>query len=59
MKNVKHPKIDTRVTTDDVQGKKGLTFKDFNLCRELELGIYEMGYEAPSPVQEEAIPSII
>lgn len=59
MKNVKHPKIDNRIKTEDVQSKKGLTFKDFKLCRELELGIYEMGYEAPSPVQEEAIPNII
>jgi len=26
------------------------------LKRELQMGIYEMGYEKPSPIQEEAIP---
>lgn len=38
---------------------KGLKFSDFELSNDVQLGIYEMGFEAPSPIQEEAIPSII
>jgi ATP-dependent RNA helicase DDX6/DHH1 len=39
-----------------VTNTKGLKFSDFNLSEELQLGIYEMGFEAPSPIQEETIP---
>ena len=53
---VKAPKRDTRVKTDDVTKTKGLTFADFGLSKELQLGIYEKGYENPSPIQEESIP---
>ena len=42
--------------TSDVLAKKGVEFEDFHLKRELLKGIFEMGYESPSPVQEEAIP---
>ncbi len=35
---------------------KGLKFEDFELSKEVQLGIYEMGYEDPSPIQEECIP---
>ena len=35
---------------------KGVEFEDFHLKRDLLKGIFEMGYESPSPVQEEAIP---
>jgi len=53
---IKAPKRDTRVKTDDVTKTKGLTFADFGLSKELQLGIYEKGYENPSPIQEESIP---
>jgi len=53
---VKAPKIDTRIKTEDVTATKGLTWADFGLCKELQLGIYEKGYENPSPIQEESIP---
>lgn len=35
---------------------KGHEFKDYFLKRELLMGIYEKGFESPSPIQEEAIP---
>jgi ATP-dependent RNA helicase DDX6/DHH1 len=53
---VKAPKKDTRFKTADVTATKGLTFADFGLSKELQLGIYEKGYESPSPIQEESIP---
>lgn len=52
----KIPPRDTRVKTEDVTNTKGLTFKSFGLHSDLELGIYEMGFESPSPIQEETIP---
>jgi ATP-dependent RNA helicase DDX6/DHH1 len=58
-KALKLPPKDQRVTTDDVKGIKGLTFEDFHLKRTLLMGIFEMGYENPSPIQEEAIPVIL
>lgn len=50
------PQKDTRIKTDDVIGIKGNEFEDFGLKRELLMGIFEMGFEKPSPIQEEAIP---
>jgi len=50
---------DTRIKTEDVTKTKGLTFEDFGLQSDLQLAIYEMGYEKPSPIQEEAIPLIL
>lgn len=35
---------------------KGHDFEDYFLKRELLKGIYEKGFERPSPIQEEAIP---
>lgn len=35
---------------------KGNEFEDYFLKRELLMGIYEKGFERPSPIQEEAIP---
>ena len=35
---------------------KGHNFEDYELKLELLKGIYEKGYERPSPVQEEVIP---
>lgn len=53
---IKPPKKDTRYKTEDVTATKGMSFADFGLCKELQLGIYEKGYENPSPIQEESIP---
>jgi ATP-dependent RNA helicase DDX6/DHH1 len=50
------PKRDNRIKTSDVTNTKGMTFADFGLSKELQLGIYEKGYENPSPIQEESIP---
>lgn len=52
------PKPDRRYKTEDVTRTKGNDFQDFSLKREILMGIYEMGYEKPSPIQEEAIPLI-
>jgi ATP-dependent RNA helicase DDX6/DHH1 len=53
---VKAPPPDTRFKTADVTSTKGTEFEDFFLKRELLMGIFEMGFEKPSPIQEEAIP---
>ncbi|CUM63917.1 uncharacterized protein PRCAT00001505001 [Priceomyces carsonii] len=50
------PKKDTRPQTEDVLKTKGKSFEDFNLKRELLMGIFEAGFEKPSPIQEESIP---
>ena len=49
-------KIDNRVKTKDVTETKGHNFEDYELKIELLKGIYEKGFEKPSPVQEEVIP---
>ena len=40
----------------DVTATKGNDFEDYFLKRELLQGIYEKGFEKPSPIQEESIP---
>lgn len=45
------PKKDTRPQTDDVLNTKGNSFEDFYLKRELLMGIFEAGFEKPSPIQ--------
>ncbi|KTW27664.1 ATP-dependent RNA helicase dhh1 [Pneumocystis carinii B80] len=47
---------DTRPQTEDVTKTKGNEFEDFYLKRELLMGIFEAGFEYPSPIQEESIP---
>lgn len=49
-------KSSQRLTTDDVKSLKNLDFADFNLKRDLLMGIFEVGFEKPSPIQEESIP---
>ncbi len=44
------------VTAQDVTATKGNEFEDYFLKRELLMGIYEKGFERPSPIQEESIP---
>lgn len=53
------PTKDTRYKTEDVTDTKGREFEDFFLKRELLMGIFEKGFEKPSPIQEEAIPVIL
>ena len=55
-KDLKLPPKDTRPQTDDVLQTKGSEFEDYFLRRELLMGIFEMGFERPSPIQEESIP---
>lgn len=55
-KDLKLPPKDTRPQTDDVLLTKGSEFEDYFLRRELLMGIFEMGFERPSPIQEESIP---
>jgi len=50
------PEKDSRITTEDVLNRNGIEFEDFELKRDLLKGIFEMGYEKPSPIQEESIP---
>jgi ATP-dependent RNA helicase DDX6/DHH1 len=50
------PARDTRYRTEDVTNTKGNEFEDYFLKRELLMGIYEKGFESPSPIQEESIP---
>ena len=53
---LKIPTKDGRKQTEDVTATKGLTFEEFYLKRELLMGIFEAGFESPSPIQEESIP---
>ncbi|XP_023752045.1 DEAD-box ATP-dependent RNA helicase 6 [Lactuca sativa] len=50
------PAADSRFKTEDVTATKGNEFEDYFLKRELLMGIYEKGFERPSPIQEESIP---
>lgn len=40
----------------DVLNTKGNDFEDYFLKRQLLMGIFEAGFERPSPIQEESIP---
>lgn len=53
------PPKDERQKTDDVKNQKGIEFEDFRLKRDLLKGIYEMGFEQPSPIQEISIPKVL
>uniref|UniRef100_A0A673JQB7 RNA helicase n=1 Tax=Sinocyclocheilus rhinocerous TaxID=307959 RepID=A0A673JQB7_9TELE len=53
------PPKDLRVKTTDVTATKGNEFEDYCLKRELLMGIFEMGWEKPSPIQEESIPIVL
>ncbi|KAK7198223.1 ATP-dependent DEAD-box RNA helicase [Novymonas esmeraldas] len=50
------PQKDTRKKTEDVESRRNVNFEEYALRRELQMGIFEKGFEKPSPVQEEAIP---
>ncbi|CAO1602712.1 DExD/H-box ATP-dependent RNA helicase dhh1 [Xanthoria calcicola] len=53
---LKVPVKDARPQTEDVTKTKGLEFEEFLIKRELMMGIFEAGFEKPSPIQEETIP---
>jgi ATP-dependent RNA helicase DDX6/DHH1 len=53
------PTKDTRFQTADVTATRGQEFEDYFLKRELLMGIFEKGFEKPSPVQERSIPIIL
>lgn len=53
---LKVPPKDLRVRTSDVTDTKGTSYEDFCLKRDILKGIFELGWDAPSPIQEEAIP---
>ncbi|XP_070038586.1 DEAD-box ATP-dependent RNA helicase 8-like isoform X2 [Nicotiana tomentosiformis] len=53
---LKIPSPDTRYRTEGVTATKGNEFEDYFLKHELLMGIYEKGFERPSPIQEESIP---
>eukprot|EP01116_Phalansterium_solitarium_P013090 TRINITY_DN29_c1_g1_i1.p1 TRINITY_DN29_c1_g1~~TRINITY_DN29_c1_g1_i1.p1 ORF type:complete len:412 (-),score=158.96 TRINITY_DN29_c1_g1_i1:644-1879(-) len=53
---LKAPTPDNRPKTEDVTLTKGNDFEDYYLRRALLMGIFEKGFEKPSPIQEEAIP---
>ena len=46
-------------SSQDVTRTHGYDFEDYMLKRELLMGIFEKGFEKPSPIQEEAIPTIL
>ncbi|CAB4059539.1 DDX6 [Lepeophtheirus salmonis] len=50
------PPRDNRKRTSDVTATKGNEFEDFCLKRETLMGIFEKGWEKPSPIQEASIP---
>jgi len=54
--NLKLPPKDMRIKTSDVTDTKGNDFEDYCLKRELLMGIFEKGFEKPSPIQEQSIP---
>ncbi|CAG0883971.1 unnamed protein product [Darwinula stevensoni] len=54
--SLKKPPPDRRIKTTDVTDTKGTEFEDFCLRRELLMGIFEKGWEKPSPIQEASIP---
>lgn len=53
---LKMPPKDRRKQTSDVTDTKGNEFEDYCLHRELLMGIFEKGWEKPSPIQEASIP---
>ncbi|XP_017779942.1 PREDICTED: putative ATP-dependent RNA helicase me31b [Nicrophorus vespilloides] len=53
---LKIPPKDKRVKTTDVTDTRGNEFEEFCLKRELLMGIFEKGWEKPSPIQEASIP---
>ncbi|XP_038062661.1 ATP-dependent RNA helicase cgh-1-like [Patiria miniata] len=53
---LKKPPVDSRFKTSDVTNTKGNEFEDYCLSTGLLKGIFEKGWEWPSPIQEASIP---
>ncbi|KAL7675469.1 hypothetical protein ACOME3_001735 [Neoechinorhynchus agilis] len=53
---IKRPPVDRRIKTTDVTRTHGHSFEDYCLSRELLMGVFEKGWERPSPIQEASIP---
>jgi len=53
------PAKDRRKKTADVQQIRGTEFEDLCLHRPLLMGIFEKGWEKPSPIQEASIPAAL
>lgn len=53
--DLKLPSKDLRYKTADVTNTKGIEFEEFCLTRDLLKGIFEKGWERPSPIQEASI----
>lgn len=53
------PEKDRRKKTTDVTATKGNDFEEFCLKRELLMGIFQKGWEKPSPIQEASIPAAL
>ena len=49
------PAKDLRPRTTDVTDTKGASYQDFLIKREILKGAYEMGWEEPSPIQEDTM----
>ena len=54
MEYVKKPYL-----TEDVTNTKGMQWQDFNLRKEMIMGIVGKNFDNPSPIQEEVIPLIL
>ncbi|KAI6241079.1 RNA helicase [Aphelenchoides fujianensis] len=54
-KDLKLPPRDLRFKTKDVTETQGLTFDHFGVSRNLLKGIFEKGWEMPSPIQEASL----
>ncbi|KAI6217036.1 RNA helicase [Aphelenchoides fujianensis] len=52
---LKLPTRDLRFKTADVTNTKGMNFEQFDLSRNLLKGIFEKGWETPSPIQEASL----
>lgn len=50
------PPKDTRPQTEDVTNTKGITWEEMHLKRPLMMGLFEKGFEKPSPIQELSVP---
>ncbi|CAD5226675.1 unnamed protein product [Bursaphelenchus xylophilus] len=54
-KDLKLPPRDMRIRTADVTATQGIEFEQFGLSRDLLKGIFEKGWDKPSPIQESTI----
>eukprot|EP00754_Rhynchopus_humris_P026146 Rhum_TRINITY_DN14996_c3_g32::Rhum_TRINITY_DN14996_c3_g32_i1::g.132278::m.132278/K12614/DDX6, RCK, DHH1; ATP-dependent RNA helicase DDX6/DHH1 len=59
MEGLNRPPPDKRKQTEDVTNTRGSDWSEYYLKRELMMGIYEKGFERPSPIQEICIPIAI